>query len=1261
MATTQQLKEREEIVKAYEREQKIRMEQKELDKQKKSTNLLDEGTDTLTIINKDTGEVVRQGTTGTGGRSGGSGGSGGGTKTSTVTIGTPIYENVLDTEKYQAYLDAKKTEFEKEQAEKVKQKEIEVKAKQETERKRSLVKEKVMSAVSTAKDVIGGINASLAKRRSESYKARQEKIVEVANTELSKEFEEMKTKYESEAESAKKDYMVRKQTGTKYTTYTTTTVTPAPECSVSQVSKDDNIPKVYTPQVQAGLRSGELKIVDGRVVQSKPVSFISSNMSVKEYEKYLQDFTLTQEKQPSYIDYLAGATPSVKEFKIQDYQMDVKKSINIVPETRNASEYISPIISATSKKTGSSNLDDLKFKQAVESFSVAQTTIMKPLTESTISQKVSAVNTFVADTTNLFAPYKNLSEGNFLSAVVKTPSYIVGTGATAVGSVVGLSAGIGEFAGSQMIDYYGLQGSADERLIKLLSPESARKTLYLPIEATKASSLVAGAGLNLLAWEVSTGFSKTQEVAGGVVKGTVESAFTDPIKFGVETLVFDKAFKGLKLATGFSKTSVAVESGKSLAKTSFLTKPVTSAYVQGEKIFATTTYKVKVGGLLGSSYEVVSKAIISKDDVAKAMFNKNLLKIGGVKNASSLVDDVSKNIVNVSDDVSVAVKKSLGKSVTDLVKIDGGDLTKFVSKTGKSKAGRINLNDLVGDFVFTKAEGVTYVRPIGLLETAKVSLLGVEKSVGLKKNVIEAEKRVLGSKSTVSSVLSVESIAQVSPREIVSKSIKDKVYSTTASGKKLYNVGLNQGVSDSTSLVLQQTKNNLSSFRRVVVEPIVGKVKGFKISLTGTKGKIVSAESFVDESKLISPLQKFKTTDISFTTDAGEVVLSKVKVGKFPIQTVLLEPAKKSVLEGTGAGFQKPLTYRIKERVMNLLQEPQKRLVDSQKLLTGETFTDIVPKDIDIEKMLARFSTGAMSGLGEASLKSAQKGIGKITPSTNVGSVATGSGLRLFVNQKIDSKTDSGLKVETKTDVASKTDTGRIRIGDEKIKDSFKTKSSTFTDVRTEFAKLRDSTSTKSMFESASKQDSLSLFKVDYSSQTINRVKTETKTRQDTRLRQDNALRFDLGRKQDYGLKVSQKVDVRLRQDLQPKTRTLELEAQKLKTPFPKIVVSPPKTPVILKSVKTPSFRAPLDNIRKIRERITIRKTKPIFQLKADLFRKFASAERDIPVNPETIKLRGKLWGRFGSARAFIPTKQLLEKNYIKRIGFNSGKEWISV
>lgn len=1189
---------------------------------------------------------------------GGSGGSGGGTKTSTVTIGTPIYENVLDTEKYQAYLDAKKTEFEKEQAEKVKQKEIEVKAKQETERKRSLVKEKVMSAVSTAKDVIGGINASLAKRRSESYKARQEKIVEVANTELSKEFEEMKTKYESEAESAKKDYMVRKQTGTKYTTYTTTTVTPAPEFSVSQVSKDDNIPKVYTPQVQAGLRSGELKIVDGRVVQSKPVSFISSNMSVKEYEKYLQDFNKPTSNAGSATLVLA---PSVKEFKIQDYQMDVKKSINIVPETRNASEYISPIISATSKKTGSSNLDDLKFKQAVESFSVAQTTIMKPLTESTISQKVSAVNTFVADTTNLFAPYKNLSEGNFLSAVVKTPSYIVGTGATAVGSVVGLSAGIGEFAGSQMIDYYGLQGSADERLIKLLSPESARKTLYLPIEATKASSLVAGAGLNLLAWEVSTGFSKTQEVAGGVVKGTVESAFTDPIKFGVETLVFDKAFKGLKLATGFSKTSVAVESGKSLAKTSFLTKPVTSAYVQGEKIFATTTYKVKVGGLLGSSYEVVSKAIISKDDVAKAMFNKNLLKIGGVKNASSLVDDVSKNIVNVSDDVSVAVKKSLGKSVTDLVKIDGGDLTKFVSKTGKSKAGRINLNDLVGDFVFTKAEGVTYVRPIGLLETAKVSLLGVEKSVGLKKNVIEAEKRVLGSKSTVSSVLSVESIAQVSPREIVSKSIKDKVYSTTASGKKLYNVGLNQGVSDSTSLVLQQTKNNLSSFRRVVVEPIVGKVKGFKISLTGTKGKIVSAESFVDESKLISPLQKFKTTDISFTTDAGEVVLSKVKVGKFPIQTVLLEPAKKSVLEGTGAGFQKPLTYRIKERVMNLLQEPQKRLVDSQKLLTGETFTDIIPKDIDIEKMLARFSTSAMSGLGEASLKSAQKGIGKITPSTNVGSVATGSGLRLLVNQKIDSKTDSGLKVETKTDVASKTDTGRIRIGDEKIKDSFKTKSSTFTDVRTEFAKLRDSTSTKSMFESASKQDSLSLFKVDYSSQTINRVKTETRTRQDTRLRQDNALRFDLGRKQDYGLKVSQKVDVRLRQDLQPKTRTLEIEAQKLKTPFPKIVVSPPKTPVILKSIKTPSFRAPLDNIRKIRERITIRKTKPIFQLKSDLFRKFASAERDIPVNPETIKLRGKLWGRLGSARAFIPTKQLLEKNYIKRIGFNSGKEWISV
>ena len=71
MATTQQLLQQKEAREAYEREQKIRMKQKELDKQKKSTSLLDEGTDTLTIINKDTGEVVRQGTTGTGGRSGG--------------------------------------------------------------------------------------------------------------------------------------------------------------------------------------------------------------------------------------------------------------------------------------------------------------------------------------------------------------------------------------------------------------------------------------------------------------------------------------------------------------------------------------------------------------------------------------------------------------------------------------------------------------------------------------------------------------------------------------------------------------------------------------------------------------------------------------------------------------------------------------------------------------------------------------------------------------------------------------------------------------------------------------------------------------------------------------------------------------------------------------------------------------------------------------------------------------------------------------
>lgn len=73
MATKEQLAQQKEAREAYEREQKIRIAQKELDKQKKTTNLLDEGTDTLTIINKDTGKVVRQGTTGGSGSRGGGG------------------------------------------------------------------------------------------------------------------------------------------------------------------------------------------------------------------------------------------------------------------------------------------------------------------------------------------------------------------------------------------------------------------------------------------------------------------------------------------------------------------------------------------------------------------------------------------------------------------------------------------------------------------------------------------------------------------------------------------------------------------------------------------------------------------------------------------------------------------------------------------------------------------------------------------------------------------------------------------------------------------------------------------------------------------------------------------------------------------------------------------------------------------------------------------------------------------------------------
>lgn len=106
---------------------------------------------------------------------------------------------------------------------------------------------------------------------------------------------------------------------------------------------------------------------------------------------------------------------------------------------------------------------------------------------------------------------------------------------------------------------------------------------------------------------------------------------------------------------------------------------------------------------------------------------------------------------------------------------------------------------------------------------------------------------------------------------------------------------------------------------------------------------------------------------------------------------------------------------------------------------------------------------------------------------------------------------------------------------------------------------------------------------------------------------------------------------------------------------YPSVRV-PPYSPPVRYNKSFPSAGLGKGVNRGLGVDIKVNKTRPVFQLKADFFRRFVSAERDIPFTRENVGLRRKLWARLGSARAFIPTKELLSKGYVNKLGLGSGK-----
>lgn len=1214
---------------------------------------------------------------------GSSGGSGGGTTTTTETIGTPIYENVLDTEKYQAYLDAKKLEFEKEQAEKVKQKEMEVKAKQETERKRSLVKEKVMSAVSTAKDVIGGINAGLAKRRSESYKARQENIVEVANTELSKEFEERKTKYESEAESAKKDYMVRKQTGTKYTTYTTTTVASASDFSVSQVGKDDNIPKVYTPEVQAGLRSGELKIVDGRIVQSKPVSFISSNMSVKEYEKYVEDFNKPTSKTGS-IDLVLA--PSIKEFKVQDYQMDVKKSINVVPETRSVSNYNMPTIGI---KKESQDISEPEFSiRLSEAYKKIPTNVQIVSTNFKQSSKAFNEKWFGSD--NGFKSVLEITKGDVASAVTLTPLFmqkevLEGTYNTLTDIGAGLfSAGSSSFYQNpfwqkQAVGQLREQGFLNPRQIvseesKTKLPEQKISDFYLSKQIVESGSyfvpvlgevsmigqasrartveeiavpLAVGAGFRIASPFVSSAGSSLVTKANTFLETKLDKFITPKLPVPAGTFATRK-FGDLISESTVAKGILVGGAGAEIVGMNFVPLDYKKEYLRQVglmNVFAPIGYKGAEQAMVTAKYIGIKAlsplqgyATLKVSDVMDETTFAKFSETGGGTPVSRVPE-----IEQISLLQGVGENQRVSK-VFDLLEIDP---VKY-NVGGAYRSVRGNLPDTVSPKL-TYYEGLEqdFYAPV----VHPIALSGV----GWKQRWMTTQPSLYDNLGFGRASPSIE--FTVAPRgtaisfkeglDFTEKSYLDlkNIYGYNVSGvlSKTPDVDTFVGKiplpSDKPLSVLELEKIRMGGrpYKTRDIVKLIGE-PAFRESVIAKDSVVDDFEGFFSSQS--RAVRATSESEIMLASNRERIGLPEKVLfeGKFLGKDVKLNAPRKffrklgfaDVYVDVGLEYV-PMNIEMTTKGLSTSLVPvakgfsqTKLLTDNTKLLTENDTKSFQPespivRDNYLQKTISEESGGLTEEMREV--------FGRKD---------------VFVRSKLP------VVVSTKKQKDSKKNELMVSAF------SLKQKPNDFVSYRNDF----------------SIADSYKLPVSDYSRSSTKVSERIVRSYRDT----DRGYNRGVLRTPDRIpvripdrdlIRTPDREIYRYKQDYEEyygrgKYKLPDYDYPRIPPRIPRIDVPPRTPPLRPAETRLPYFSTKGLNYMN-RNNISIRKTKPIFQLKADLFRKFASAERDIPVNPETIKLRGKLWGRLGSARAFIPTKQLLEKNYIKRIGFNSGKEWISI
>lgn len=466
------------------------------------------------------------------------------------------------------------------------------------------------------------------------------------------------------------------------------------------------------------------------------------------------------------------------------------------------------------------------------------------------------------------------------------------------------------------------------------------------------------------------------------------------------------------------------------------------------EITLTTSQVAKTGGIIGKKVQITSSVSLKPIELESVFGKSGFLKLkSGAINRVVLPEKAGINYLRIEAGKQVLLlpekiaERALIRQETGLI-LSQAELIKFRPKIFGGGQGTINkLSPSIGEPFALSSEGIIRVRSVGFKErisstikpskldfvreidlaTKKGIKLGVAEDVkGLTVGLVESRKivpSISGSKGTPN--VNVKLQPKLDLRRLTAP--LSKIVETSGLPIKLSGVGKQL----SAKLVRLRQGN------KVIVPP--------KVSLTGTKGKLIQIEYGKDSTTMSSPRQ-FKTQDllVEFGKD-NAFKASRLKIEDFPMEI-------KTLYKNVSKQISPKVTYGAgnKQRVaLNQIQIEgagnRTQIASPKKIyLPGDDFKPPTVSDATLSNIFKRMDSpkiskpGNLTNIGTSIVQQrgtvlAQKivsssgSVGLTTKSftTNLSAGGTATLLQTKPKIKIDSKTKTSTTPETKIKISN--------------------------------------------------------------------------------------------------------------------------------------------------------------------------------------------------------------------------------------------------